>query len=215
MRKTVLISAILLMATTTPGAAQTWSDGIYLRLFGGASLLRNDNATLSGVGSGSVDYNTGFAWGGAFGYDITRNISTELELVYRSANVRRFGNGNIGTGGDYASLAVMGNALYQFDGWDLGRGQRLRPFAGAGLGFVQEIDFDITGGAGAGGYSRNNRFAWQVRGGLNWELSRNWILSSELRYFGVGTPTLNGPAGRTLEAGYNTFDVLFGLTYRF
>jgi opacity protein-like surface antigen len=55
----------------------------------------------------------------------------------------------------------------------------------------------------------------QVRGGLNWEFNRNWILSSELRYFGVGTPTLNGPAGRTLEAGYNTFDVLFGLTYRF
>jgi opacity protein-like surface antigen len=75
--------------------------------------------------------------------------------------------------------------------------------------------FSIPVDSYAGGYSRNNRFAWQVRGGLNWELSRNWILSSEVRYFGVGTPTLNGPAGRTLEAGYNTVDVMFGLTYRF
>lgn len=215
MRKTILLSALMLMAAATPSAAQSWSEGIYVRLFGGASLLQDSTAKLSGVGSSSVSFDTGFTWGGAVGYELTRNISTELEMVYRSANVGRFDNQRVGTGGDYASLAVMANVLYQLDGWNLGSGQRLRPFAGVGLGIVEEVDFDITGGTAPGGYSENGRFAWQVRGGLNWELSRNWIVSSELRYFSVGTPKLGGQAGRTLEAGYDAIDIVVGLAYRF
>ena len=215
MRKTIVLSALMVLAAATPSVAQNWSDGIYVRLFGGTSLLLDDTAQLSGVGSSSVSFDPGFAWGGAVGYEVTRNISTELELVYRSGNVERFGNARVGTGGDYASLTVIANVLYQLDGWNLGAGQRLRPFAGAGLGIVEEIDFDITGGARAGGYSDNGRLAVQLRGGLNWELGRNWIVSSELRYFSVGTPKLGGQAGRTLEAGYETVDVIFGLAYRF
>lgn len=215
MRKTILLSALMLMAAATPSAAQSWSEGLYVRLFGGASLLLDDTAKLSGIGSSSVSFDPGSAVGGAVGYAVTRNISTELELVYRSGNVGRFGNARVGTGGDYASLAVIGNVLYQLDGWDLGGEQRLRPFAGVGLGFVEEVDFDITGGAAAGGYSDNGRLAVQLRGGLNWELGRNWSLSSEVRYFSAGTPKLGGQSGRTLEAGYDTVDVIFGLAYRF
>lgn len=215
MRKTILLSTLMLLATAAPGAAQSWNEGIYIRLFGGASFLQDDTAKLSGAGSGSVSFDPGFAGGGAIGYEVTRNISAELELVYRSANVSRFGNAALGTGGDYASLAVMANVLYQFDGWSLGAGQRLRPFAGAGLGLIEEVDFDVTGGTRAGGYSDSGRLAVQFRGGLNWELSRNWILSTELRYFTAGTPKLAGPSGRTLEVGYDTIDVLFGLAYRF
>lgn len=215
MRKTILLSALMLMAAATPSAAQSWSEGLYVRLFGGASLLLDDTAKLSGVGSSSVSFDPGLAVGGAVGYAVTRNISAELELVYRSGNVGRFDNARVGTGGDYASLAVIGNLLYQLDGWDLGGGQRLRPFAGVGLGFVEEVDFDITGGAAAGGYSETGRLAVQLRGGLNWELGRNWSLSSEVRYFSTGTPKLSGQAGRTLEVGYDTVDLIFGLAYRF
>lgn len=218
MRKAITLSALsalMLTMAAAPSAAQSWTDGIYIRLFGGGSFLRDDTATLSGTGSGSVSFDPGFAWGGAFGYEVTRNISAELELAYRSGNVSSFGNPALGTGGDYASLAVMANVTYQLDGWTVGLGHRLRPFAGVGLGVIEEIDFDLTGGAGPREFSDSGRLALQVRGGLNWELTRNWVVSSEVRYFSAGTPKLSGQGGRTLEAGYASVDVILGLAYRF
>lgn len=215
MRKTIILSALMLTTAAAPSAAQGWTEGLYIRLFGGGSFLLDDTATLSNGRSGSVSFDPGFAWGGALGYEITRNISAELELIYRSAVVSSFGNPALGTGGDYASLAVMANVTYQLDGWKVGLGQRLRPFAGVGLGVIEEVDFDLQGGTSPGEFSDSGRLAFQVRGGLNWELTRNWIASTEVRYFNAGTPKLGGPAGRTLEAGYQSIDVLLGLAYRF
>jgi opacity protein-like surface antigen len=209
------LSALMLTTAAAPSAAQSWTDGVYIRLFGGGSFLRDDTATLSGVGSGSVSFDPGFALGGALGYEVTRNISAEIELAYRSSSVSSFGNPALGTGGDYASLAVMANVTYQLDGWNVGLGRRLRPFAGVGLGVIEEIDFDLKGGTGPREFSDSGRLAFQVRSGLNWELTRNWVVSSEVRYFSAGTPKLAGQAGRTLEAGYASVDVLLGLAYRF
>jgi opacity protein-like surface antigen len=214
-RKTIITSALMLMTAASPSLAQSWTDGVTFRLFGGGSFLGDDTAKLSGTGSGSVSFDPGFAFGGAVGYELTPNISAELELVYRSAGVSRFGNPALGTGGDYASLAVMANVSYQLDGWAVGRGQRLRPFAGVGVGVIEEIDFDLKGGNSPREFSDSGRLALQARGGLNWELTRNWIASTELRVFSAGTPKLSGTGGRTLEAGYQTIDLLLGLTYRF
>jgi len=214
--KFAALTAIVLACMPSLAAAQDWSDGIYLKLLGGGSLLLGDKASRNDGTRSDVDFSPGAAAGAALGYEVTPNISFELEYMYRTSSVDRFASSGFGTGGDFASVIITANALYQWDGWAAPVGGRLRPFVGAGIGVTQEIDFDVKGGTAVGEYSDDGGLAFQLRAGANWELDRNWILSAEARYFDAGEPGMKSDrGGRTLDARYNGVEVLVGLAYRF
>ena len=196
-------------------AAEGWWDGIYLRAQGGGSFLRDADAQPPGGAPSGVSFDGGFVVAGAVGYEITDNILIEAEYAYRSADVDRFDAPGFGSGGDFASVILTANALYRLDGWETPIGQRLRPYAGFGVGFTQEIDLDIGSGASAGEYEDSGGFVWQVRGGLDWKLSDAVALNAELRYVDAGEPTFSGPGGARLDVGYAAVEGLVGLSYRF
>jgi opacity protein-like surface antigen len=209
-------AALALACAPSFAAAQDWSDGIYLKLSGGGSYLLGGDASLSDGSRSDVDFSAGYAAGAALGYELTPNISLELEYMYRTGDVDGFSSAGFGADGDFASVIISANVLYQFDGWQAPIGGRLRPFLGAGIGVTQEIDFDVQGGAAAGEYSDSGGFAFQLRAGANWELDANWILSAEARYFDAGEPGLKSDrGGRKLDAQYNGLEALVGLAYRF
>lgn len=210
-----LAAALPLSAAPLGAAAQGWSDGLYLSLLGGGSFLTGDKVEREGGPSSNADFGAGFAAGLAIGYDFTPNISAEIEYMYRSSDADGFGVG-FARSGDFASVIVTANLLYRFDGWETPVGERLRPFVGAGVGVVQEVDFDLEGGAQAGEYSDSGGLAWQLRGGAEWVLDPRWSLGAELRYVSAGTAEMERTGGGAkLKADYDAVDALLGLTLRF
>jgi opacity protein-like surface antigen len=208
-------AALPFSAAPRGAAAQGWSDGLYLSLLGGGSFLTGDKVEREGGPSSDVDFGAGFAAGLAIGYDFTPNISAELDYMYRSADADGFGAG-FAQSGDFASVIISANLLYRFDGWETPVGERLRPFVGAGVGVVQEVDFDLEGGAQAGEYSDSGGLAWQLRGGAEWVLDPRWSLGAELRYVSAGTAEMERTGGGAkLKADYDAIDALLGLTLRF
>lgn len=110
-------------------------------------------------------------------------------------------------GGDYASVAVTGNAIYSFTtsgAW--------RPYVGAGLGFLQEIDADLQPAIGE--VNDRGAFAYQVLGGVGYRLSDAIELTLEGRYLGTSGVELEG-GGQSFEADYDHMGVLFGLRWQF
>jgi Outer membrane protein beta-barrel domain len=190
-----------LVLSVSPATAQ--DAGYYAKLFGGISSLQGDSADLGGTAE-SLSYDGGTIYGGAFGYDYgDRPFRAELEFAYRSDEAA----GAIS--GDYASTSFMLNGYYLFS-----RG-RLTPYAGLGLGYVTEIDFDVTGGPGIGEYSDRGLLAWQATVGADYTLSDSVSLFGELRYFATEPPRLDGPGGATLGSDYDSIDILAGLSFRF
>jgi outer membrane protein W len=192
---------ILLALTASPAAAE--GPGYYARLFGGASSLQGSSADLGGT-SQPLSYDSGAIYGGAFGYDYgDRPFRAELEFAYRS------GDATGAIAGDFASTTVMLNGYYLFS-----RGT-FTPYAGLGLGYVTEIDFDVTSGPGSGEYSDRGLFAWQAVLGGDYAISDHVSLFGELRYFATETPSLTNAGGATLKADYDTIDILAGVSFRF
>ena len=193
--------AVLLALSAGPAVAQ--DTAYYTKLFGGFSSLQGDSAEL-GTAPQSLSYDGGVIYGGAFGYDYgDRPFRAELEFAYRSDEATG------GIGGDYASTTLMLNGYYLFS---LGS---FTPYTGIGLGYVTEIDFDVTGGPDIGEYSDRGLFAWQAILGADYAISEQVSLFGEARYFATETPTLEGPGGATLSADYDAIDILAGVTFRF
>lgn len=191
------------------------AEGLYLKLLGGFSAAQNSTATLSGGGSSRASYDTGFGAAASIGYAFTPNLAVEAEYMYRSSDTSSFRAGGFGTSGDFASVIISANAIYTFDGWDVSAG-RIRPYVGAGIGVIQEVDMDISGGAAAGEYSDSGSIAFQGLVGLAWDVSDSWRLSLEGRYMTAGMQNLDRSGGPgVLSARYETFDALAGVSYRF
>ncbi len=193
--------ALLLVLAAGPAAAQ--DTAYYAKFFGGFSYLEGSSANLGGS-SQSLSYDGGSIYGGAFGHDYgDRPFRAELEFAYRTDEA----TGAIS--GDYASTTFMVNGYYLFS-----RGT-FTPYAGLGLGYMTEIDFDVTSGPGIGEYSDRGLFAWQLILGADYAISDSLSLFGEARYFAAETPTLDGPGGAALSADYDTIDLLAGVAFRF
>ena len=205
---TIRLGAAVALASTIglPALADDTDGGYYARVFGGASAL--SDATVSGAASGTAGFDTGQILGAALGYDYQGSpFRAELEFAYRTADA----DGSAGLSGDFASTTLALNGYYDFAPI---AGGRLTPYLGAGLAYVTEIDFDVTGGPAAGEYSDTGVFGYQLMVGAEYPLSDRWSLNGEVRYFDAGSQTLSGPTG-TLTADYNSLDLIIGTTFRF
>ncbi|MFN3261138.1 MAG: outer membrane beta-barrel protein [Pikeienuella sp.] len=203
-----------LAAALPVGAA---AEGPYLKALGGASFLLDQTARRAGGGAAEASFDAGYGFGLAAGWEFTPNLAAEIEYLYRTGDAGSFAPGGFGAGGDLASVIVSGHLLYTLDGWEAPGGVgRLRPFGGVGVGIVQEVDFDISGGAAAGEYSDSGAIALQARAGLRWDIDANWGLGLEARYLNAGSPTLKrSGGGESLKVRYETIDAFVSLSYRF
>ncbi len=81
----------------------------------------------------------------------------------------------------------------------------------AALGWANmESDIDDIGS-----FKRDNAFAWQVMGGVSYDINPSLALLGEVRYFATDSGTLDGPDDLSWEAQVETVDLLVGLTYKF
>jgi opacity protein-like surface antigen len=148
--------------------------------FGQGLLFDGDLDRSAGPvsGDGDGEYAAGAYFGGGLGYDLDPRWSLEIDFVYRSNDLDRatFGGTTAATNGDFASTVVSFSALRRF-----ATETRVRPYVGAGLAYVTEIDIDLVDGGGETSFSDSGLGA-QLMVGVEWELTEHVALYAEARY---------------------------------
>lgn len=139
-----------------------------------------------------VDEETGFAGAIAVGTHVQSvdGLRLELEASFRSHDITAFGFIPL----EHDTTAVMVNAVYDVKGLAMGR---VTPYALLGAGYVGT---ELTLGGVGPLTIENDGFAWQVGGGLNYQID-------ERVSAGVGYRYLEAPAvdvfGFELDGGGN------------
>ena len=90
----------------------------------------------------------------------------------------------------------------------------MTPYVGAGIAYITEIDFDVSGGSASGEYSDRGGIGYQLMAGVDYALSDRWSLNGEVRYFDAGSQDLSGSGG-SLKADYQTLDLIIGTSFNF
>jgi opacity protein-like surface antigen len=176
----VVLTAVLL---ATAGLA-TAKEGPYAAFSAGLSLTPDlDLAELPGY---SISYDPGYAFSAALGGDF-RDFSLEGEIGYKHSEADKVTNGGISQdiNGSVSNLSFMGNGYINF--WNR---SKVTPFLMAGVGVslvTLEADF-----AGSSISEDEVAFAYQVGGGLSFDLNDTTALSVSYRYFDTPTLKVNG-----------------------
>jgi outer membrane autotransporter protein len=223
-RSPLQIFGSLLFATLSCDAAlaQVEPKGLYITLYGQYSRIGSSSLSESGpLGAGNglrAEFGSGAGLGADIGWRYGNGWAAEVEWNYRSHSLDalRQGGTTLARNGDFASNILLINGLRRFPisgAWT--------PYLGAGLGWVQEIDFDVTpsGGGAPRSYSADGRFAFQLMAGVEYALTPQWRLTADTRWLRAGSVQLENEAGnRGGQAGpldYNPLSVQVGLRYSF
>ena len=208
-----------LAVTSTPSVAQTETPGFYGSVYAQASHLGSttfDEIGNAGLGSGlRANFDAGLGLGGDIGYRYGNGWAAEFEWNYRRHGLSSLrGGGTVVTDGDFASNIFFVNGLRRFVGEKGG----WIPYTGVGVGWVQEIDFDLNSGATERAWSKQGKVAFQLIGGVEVPLNNLWSVVADARIMRVGSielPGEEGVTGRLSRPSYNPISVQLGLRRMF
>lgn len=212
-RYVTCITAAVLLAPLSLAAQD--KSGYYASVFGGPSTMASTSfsesrATGSAVG-GKVDFGKGIGFGLAVGYRYSNGWAAELALDERGNFLKRIGG--VAVDGNVFSEVVFLNGYYRFPA----RGS-VRPFIGAGLGYVMEMDIDVDRNGTEQEYSRQGGVAVQAIAGVEYSLSSRWSLSGDARWSRMGSGTFNPATSGTMLSGkpkYQPASLNLGVSYHF
>ncbi len=102
----------------------------------------------------------------------------------------------------------MFNALYMFDG--MGATGAVQPYLGAGIGGA-----NVEMSAGGQDFDADKLLAYQLIGGVDYELNPKVSLYAEGRWFQTESGDFDGPDGESFDGKFETFDLLVGMRYAF
>ncbi|MEM8997712.1 MAG: porin family protein [Acidobacteriota bacterium] len=209
--------AFVCASAVTLGAAPS-ADGAekYVKLVAGfgdlddGGTLEVDDPRFSSTADAS--YDQGFRSGLAFGWRFDDRFALELEYLYSTNDFDTvlFSDGQRFEEGNYASVVISANAYTFFR-----RGESLRPYVGAGVGWVQEVDVDFERGGEEISFETDD-FGFQAMAGLLWDVNDRWSLDLQARYLlvdGLEMESEDGPG--TVVADYRPLSLFAGLSYRF
>lgn len=202
MKKFIVLAAICLWPLT----AAAGDNRFYVGIHGGGMITEDSDVSNSGLVD-EVQFDTGFAVGGIFGYKIAQGVRFEGEYTYRRAGVDdacfggtcASGIAGLDADGHVGAHGIMANAWYepQFGNW--------LPYVGGGLGIgIVSIDAEGTiGGTTLAFDDTDAVFAYQVGGGIGYQLTPNHIASLGYRYWATTDPEFDGA-----EAEVGTHSIL-------
>jgi opacity protein-like surface antigen len=218
---TTSLSAAALVATglamSAGGAAAQGMFGggsFYLKGFGGLTVPQDDDFQINLRGGGGsadtgLNFDNGYLLGIAGGYNLTPNVGVELEYAYRNADATFKGADGPSVGTE--SNAWMVNALYNFT--PMGGSGAWQPYAGGGLG-IADLNVEGIDAFAGGDFDSDYNFAYQLIGGVKYNLPSGWSLAGEARYFGINDQDLENDLLQ-FKSTYHTFDLLLGVSYAF
>lgn len=220
LRKSLLRQHHAVLAAFLLTAGPAMAEGnYYLKGHAGFSIAQDNDFGQTGVAatgaSGDGNYGSGFATGAALGYRYGNGFSAEIDWEYRSNDNDSitFSDGTSYSEGNLASNTFFVNGFYTFqEAFD-----NVRPYIGAGIGWVQEIDLDIEAAGIETSYTGDSEIAWQLMTGLETTFNTDWRLQGELRYTRIADVDLeqeSGP-GRITGLDYDTWTIGLNLIYDF
>ena len=217
--KQVFFRSLVLASLGAVGSGQVQADndwylGVTLGLTNnGVSSVDLDTGVLDGVAS--IDTDNGYTAGLVVGREFADHWRVEGEFRYRTNQLDSVDlpDSSRISDGDYSSGALGVNGYYLFGESDA----KWRPFLGAGFAWMEEIDMDLEGDPINESYSGDGT-AWQLMGGVSWNISSRWSVDFEARYLDAGSITMDAEkdssAGR-IKADYDLFELTAEATWRF
>lgn len=216
-KKIILILAVTSLINQTALADDNGKWNV--KLYGGLSTLSNQQTNQTNVASpgstGNINNDNGFMAGGSAGFNFTNNLSIELAWDYRSNDSKtNFSDGSNFSDGNFASNIFFINSRYTFDSFSQ---TKIRPYVGAGLGYVEEIDIDLNSGGVERSYSKNNEIAYQFLAGASYPITEKIDLDAGLRYVLVDNIKLKSESGsgELSNVDYDPLSLVIGLSYKF
>lgn len=207
------ITAIVLLAPLSAAAQD--EPGFYASVYAGPSAMPSTSfsesrASGSAVG-GKVSFGRGIGFGLAVGHRFGNGWAAELALDERGNVLRRIGG--VSVDGNVFSEVIFLNGYYRFPAWGT-----VRPFVGAGVGYIIGLDIDVDRDGAEQEYSRRGGVAVQAIAGAEYRLSSRWSLSGDVRWSRMSSGTFEATtAGNTLSGKpkYQPVSLNLGVSYRF
>ena len=189
--------------------------GLYVNLFTGPSLtgstrFSESRPPASAVG-GKVEFGNGIGFGAAVGRRYSNGWAAELALDERGNFLKSVGG--VDVDGNVFSTVIFLNGYYRLPA----RGT-LRPFIGAGLGYVVVLDIDVERDGTEQEYSREGGLAVQAIAGAEYTLSPRWSLSGDVRWSRMSSGHFKAATPGTSLSGtpkYHPVSLNLGVSYRF
>lgn len=212
-RYVTYITAALLLAPLSAAAED--NPGFYASIYGGPSVTGStsfsESRTTDPSVSGKADFGKGIGFGLAVGQRYSNGWALELAWDERGNLLKRVGG--VAVDGTIFSEVIFLNGYYRFPAW-----RTVRPFIGAGLGYVIGMDIDVDRNGTEREYSRRGGVAVQAIAGVEYRLSSNWGLSGDVRWSRMGSGTFNATTEGTSLSGepkYQPVSLNLGVSYRF
>lgn len=179
--RSLITAAVLLL-----GAQGASAQGFYVGLQGGANITHDTD--IAGI---DLEFDGGGVFGVMGGYRINQNFRVDVEITYRENDLSDFV-------GDVNSLAFMINGYYDFR-----TGTNWVPYIGGGVGYANvELDSGVA--------EDDDVFAYQAGLGIAYEMSPNFAVSLDYRFFGTEEPEFLGA-----KYDYLNSSIMAGLRYTF
>src|SRR5689334_4383884 len=182
------ISACLATVVMLPPASSRAQ--LYIGAEGGWTGLPDQTDTIAGVTSFTARFNNGFNAGVRGGWE-WGPWRFEEEYSYRQNGARDVVGSNFivkGVGGNRHTNSIMTNVLY-----DVTLGYPITPHFGFGVGAADVFDGLKLPGIGQLFNNSSWQFGYQGIAGIRYNLSPNFTLDLDYRYFATTRPTLGIP----------------------
>lgn len=217
-RSIVVMTLFIPLSTFAQGALANDNSNWFVKPNIGISLISDFSVNFSDANNTNenADINTdsGFLAGLGVGYRYNEYLAVEVAWEYRTNDSSvSLANGLVYEDGNYASNTFFINGIYTF-----GSKGRWKPYLGAGIAWLQEVDIDIEKNESELSYSANGDIGLQVFGGVNYELNNNWDLQAEVRttsITGIDFEAETSSTGSFSGLDYKPTTVQFAMVYNF
>ncbi|MEG9883892.1 MAG: outer membrane beta-barrel protein [Hyphomicrobiales bacterium] len=241
MKKSLASCAFAIGALGFSLSAYAGQEGLYMEgLFGGTfaadTKIQGDNFTYKNK------FDTGYAFGGAAGYDFGNGLRIEGEVSYRNVSIDKFlsmsGKDSIEelvnqhaaeakaagykTGDKSLSLSpfsadgsfsALSGMVNAAYGFDAFYGLKPYVMAGAGLAGVSINDAKLAGDKFADDH--DVVFAYQAGLGVAYDLTDVATIDLGYYYFATAKPSMKNIDGDKFDSEFHTHNVVLGLRFRF
>ncbi len=197
--KMKLFLAGLLVAASTSAA---FAAGPYVGVSGGVAILHDNDVKVSGIGTATAAYETGYGFNIATGY-AGENVRAEFEFGYKQADMEKLTGpgGSVTTQGvDVTVMSYMINGYYDFKNTTA-----VTPFIGVGVGVLNGELKD------AGTKTTDTVFGYSLATGLAFKASENVNIDLTYRYVGAGSDFSKDG----VSVAYGSSNITAGIRYHF
>lgn len=172
MKSRLLIAGLLIgliLSTTTAFAAETTNNRPYIGVAGILSFFHDSDVEVTGLGSTSASYETGYGFAASVGYKINP-MRFEFEFGYRRADIDDIGGFSVGDP-RVTVMSFMINGLY-----DINTNSPFTPYIGLGLGLLNgELKVE-------GSKEDSNEFGYQLIAGFAYNFNKTVALDFSYRF---------------------------------